>query len=259
MAGARITPRSGHALSLNELKKEMGKDSSLFTFLEHYALADRHFDRFDFGVKALDTTNQWTVGAGATATTWAVASPDATAPTIIRGVAGTTAATSGLQIVTPAKFFYGDNDCGMQIRFRDSVITEGRLEIGFFDAKPAANTNLGNNLTTPTFNTAVDVAAFLYDHTGSTTTQGLYTKGNNGQTAAKQAITSGLAADTWMTVRIQIIADDVYLFVDGKLMASKASGIEGGDGLILGLLSKSSDTTDRNIDIDYIAYWANRA
>ena len=126
-----------------------------YDFMEFLATRDFAFDVFDFNVKAIDTTNQWTVAAGATATTWAVR---AEAGGWIRGVSGTTAATSGLQLSIPTKYWTGSAGAAFAIGYRPSVITETRFEMGFVDALPSVNTNIGNNLTTPTFNTTATAA-----------------------------------------------------------------------------------------------------
>src|ERR1051325_9497954 len=92
-------PQTGQVLSLAELQKLGGRDD-LYEFLKFYAFKDVFYKKYDFDEKALDTTNAWTVAAGATTTTWA---NTAAANGITRGIAGTTAATSGLVLQTAAK------------------------------------------------------------------------------------------------------------------------------------------------------------
>ena len=255
MPGARAYPTNGFPLSKAELAKTLDLGNPVYEFLEHYAKRDVVFFFDDFGQKALNTTNDWSVAAGNTATTWArVAGTSG----LLRGVAGTTAATSGLQIYGANKDWNGTLNSGMEIRFRDSVILEGRLEMGFVDALAAVNTNLVNSMSTPTFNTVATAALFMYDHTGSTITQGLYTDGS-GVSAQKTAITSGLTAATFTTVRIQIIGQTVHLWIDGTFMTSLTSGITAADTMVPCFASKSSDTTDRNINIDFIGVWSDRA
>lgn len=249
------------AFSRANLRKVMGKSSPLFEFLDYFSIRDVSFDKWDFNIKALDTTNQWTVAAGASSTTWAVR---AEAGGWIRGVIGATAATSGLQLSIPTKYWSGDANAGMACLFRASNVTEKRIEIGFADALPSVNTTVVNSLSTPSYNTATDAALFVYDHTGTATTMGLYTAGT-GFTAAKQAFTAPApTAGGVYFVAVQLIGNRAYLFVkDGAgAVASANSGttdyIEGGSGVIPVVSLKSSDTNTGNFDIDFIATWSGR-
>lgn len=249
------------ALTRKMLKRFVGVGRPEFEFLDMFALRDIQFEKWDFNVKALDTTNQWTVAAGASSTTWAVLAAVGGA---IRGVIGATAATSGLQLSIPTKYWKGDNNCGMAALFTASNITEKRYEIGFADALPSVNTNIVNSLTTPSYNTATDAALYVYDHTGSTTTSGLYTAGT-GFTAAKQAVTAPRpVAGTPFFVAIQVIGNRAYLFAGdaGKPTALANAGttdyIEGGNGVIPVVSVKSSDTNTGNLDLDFIATWSGR-
>ena len=257
MPGRSLPP----AFSRATLRKVMGKTSPLFEFLDFNALRDVQFDKWDFNIKALDTTNQWTVAAGATATTWAV---NASVGGWLRGVTGTTASTSGLQLSIPQKYWKGDNNAGMACLFRTSAIEELRIEIGFADALPSVNTTVVNSLTTPSYNTATDAALYVYDHTGTATTMGLYTAGT-GHTAAKQAFTAPApVADTPFFVAVQLLGNRAYLFVKsgaGPIVSANAGTtnyIEGGNGVLPIVSLKGSDTTSKNFDIDFICTWSER-
>lgn len=247
------------AFTRRTLRKDMGPGSPLFEFLDYFSLRDISFEKFDFNIKALDTTNQWTVAAGATATTWAV---NASVGGWLRGVTGTTAATSGLQLSIPQKYWKGDNNAGMAVLFRTSAITELRVEIGFADALPSVNTTIVNSLTTPSYNTATDAALYVYDHTGTTTTTGLYTDGT-GFTAAKSTVSAPApAANTPFFVAVQLIGDNAYLFA-GDMQTPTAqlrntSYVEGGNGVLPVVSLKGSDTTSKNVDIDFFAHWSGR-
>lgn len=248
--------RSPFGLSRSQLRRIGGK-SPLREFLDYLAVRDVAYDVFDFNIKALDTTNQWTVAAGATATTWAVR---AEAGGWIRGVTGATAATSGLQLSIPQKYWTGTSKAGMAVLYRLSSISEIRFEAGFVDALPSVNTTVVNSLTTPSFNTTASAALWVYDHTGSTTTSGLYTDGS-GVAAQKSATTTAQpVAATSHFVAIQTNGQSVMLWSgNGSTpITSLSAGITAADGLIPVVSVKKSDTNSANVDIDAIVLWSER-
>lgn len=244
-------------LSKKNLRKFSGLDSPLYEFLEYAAVRDVSFQTYDFNVKALDTTNIWTVAAGTGATTWAVR---AEAGGWLRGVTGTTAATSGLQLQIPQKYWTGTSAAGMACLFRLSSATEIRIEVGFADAIPAVNTTLVNSLVTPTFNTATAAALYVYDQTGTAATSGLYTAGTSA-TSAVNAIT-GVAptATTPFFVAVQAVGNTVWCYAgDRAYPVARTSGANfvGTDGLTLIVSVKGSATASVNVDIDKIMHWSN--
>lgn len=256
MPGNVPFPYSGNARDRAALRRHMGK-GDLFHFLD-FDSRDTFHVHDDFDAKAVDSTNVYTLATGATATAFTITAIEDGAT---RGVSGTTAATSGLQIYIPNKLWYGDRNCGMEVRYRLSAITEIRFECGFVDALPAVNTTCVNNLTTPTFNTVADGALYVYDETGGTTTTGMYTIGSSISAAKVATTTNRPVAATWQTVRLQIIGDLVYMWVDGLPLASPSATqhIEGGNGLLAVLCSqKTANTTSKNIDIDYVRVWKDR-
>jgi hypothetical protein len=67
-------------------------------------------------------------------------------------------------------------------------------------------------------------------------------------------------AATYYTVRIQLIGDAAYCWVNGVLRASHTgSKVEGGNLLRPWVYVRTRDTTDHLTDIDYVELWANRA
>src|SRR5690242_14994040 len=197
-----IYPSGGSRQDLTALLRFVGgSDSKEFAFLQQLARRNVFWKHDDFDRKAIDSTNQWTLATGATATAFAVSATPGD-DGWIRGFAGTTAATSGLQLSTTATLTAGNNP-RFEIRWQTSVITEARYEIGFVNALPSVNTNIGNNLSTPSFNASTQVAIWLRDDASSTITAGKYTKGTS-VTAAKTAFTSALAASTYMCVRGEV-------------------------------------------------------
>jgi hypothetical protein len=256
-------PQIGSPLSERELKRFKQRDAE-YEFLRYLTTDRRHFFE-DFGSPVADGfVAETNIGhliyttPGATTTGFAhVAHADG----VIRGVSGTTAATSGLKIATPVEY-YGDQMCGMEVRYRTSVITEERIEMGFASTSPSINTKYVNSMATPTFNTTANAALDLYDHATATTTSGLYTIGT-AITAAKTATTTNRpVADTWQTIRIQVVTNHVYVWVDGiPLVKHNTSGtnyIEGGTAAAWVFSVVRSDTTDANQELDYVRTWQNR-
>lgn len=252
----KAEPRVGGPLTEKELRK-FSQEGAHFNWLKFQSQGVVHF--FDDFLGDTINLDNYAVTAGATATVFAIS---AHANGMIRGAHGTTAATSGLLLQTPAQW-YGDYFTGFEIRYRLSVITEQRLEIGIGNAVPAANTTVVNNITTPTFNTLANGVVYMYDHTGSTTTSGLYSDGTGGTAAAaKSATTTNRpVADTWQTVRVQTHGDNnsASLWIDGVLLKSNTGTLhEGGTANVFFLSATRSDTTDCNLDIDYVRIWQER-
>lgn len=149
----------------------------------------------------------------------------------------------------------------MAVLIRPSIITELRMEMGFVNALPSVNTNVLNSLVTPTFNTTASAALGVYDHTGSTTTTGLYTIGTSGAAAAKVATTAYRpVAATPYFMAIECNGTNVNLFTgdSDSPVASATAGITAADALIPAIAIKKSDTTSANIDIDLIVVWSGR-
>lgn len=244
-------------LSVRNLDLQVG-NARIKDFLALRCDRDYAVEKYDFNRSvAADITNTWTVAAGATATTWAMR---AEAGGWIRGVSGTTAATSGLQMYIPTAFFTGTSTAGVAFLWRPSVITETRFEMGFVNALPAVNTAIVNSLATPTFNTTATAALFVFDHTGSTTTAGLYTDGS-GVAAQKAAVTTNLpVAATTHFVAIEVVGQTVMLWLDNNPapVATLTSAVTAADALLPAFSHKKSNTTTSNVDIDTIWTWSGR-
>lgn len=106
---------------------------------------------------------------------------------VIRGTTGTAGdATASASIIGP-KIYYGDRNPLLLARFKLDLVTECRCEIGWIDVVPTSATGASalNSLVTPSVNTSVvDTALYCFNHTGTTTTSGFFTKGAS-LTAAK--------------------------------------------------------------------------
>jgi hypothetical protein len=228
-------------------------DASRLLMLRDWAGSNPVLDFLD---KTFDTTNHWTVANGAGATTWAVF---ADVGGMIRGATGATAATSGLQLQYGAqKYYKGQYGAVLHCLLRLSAITELRVELGFVDALPAVNTSIINSLATPTFNTTAAGAVWVYDHTGSTTTMGLYGIGT-GVAASKVAITAPApVAATLLPVTVVLINSVALVFVGDVDVPQASVAIKNTDGLIPVMSVKGSDTTTKNVDLDVFAPFSGR-
>lgn len=237
-------------------------------FLKAKASRSRSFECYDFNVKALDTTNIWTVAAGATATTWAV---QAEAGGWIRGVTGTTTATAGLQISIPQKYWTGTSVGGVAFLYRANVVQGVTLEMGFADALPSVNTTVINDPTAAaTFNTAVDVAMFLYRHAGNATAApdqvGLYAANSSASTTARSLQTvatlgarPGPAAATEHFVAIEVSGTTVKLWMgDAERPITLTAAVTAANGMIPFFSVKGNNSTSKNVDIDAIFTWSGR-
>ena len=250
-------PTRGYPGSKAELERADGGRGPLYHFLKRLAYHDVVFLFDDFNNKDLNTVNDWTIDAGLTAEPWVRQSR---VNGTIRGSTGTTAASSGLQLIADSVDFYGDYNAGLEVRYRASVITELRLELGMVDVASAVNTPMVNSLSTPTFTGVTGGGLYVYNHTGSTTTTGLYTIGSDVSAAKVATTTNRPVAATYQTVRMQFVQDFVHLWVDGqKLAESTATQMhQGGDALQFVFNVKNNSTTNQDIDIDYVALWYDR-
>lgn len=236
----------------DEQIKKWSQRGYMMDFLKARASASRSFETFDFNVKAIDTTNQWTVGATSTATTWAVlAEPGGW----IRGVTGASVATGALQISIPSKYWNGTTGAGFASLIRLSAVTEVRLEQGFADVLPAVGTT-AVNLASNAFASVAAGAVYLYDHTGSTTTSGLYTIGTSVAFSATATTTNRYASAVTLFVAVEIDGTTAKLWVGppASPLAVKTSAVAAADAFIPFIMAKTSSGS-KNIDIDCIWTW----
>ncbi len=220
------------------------------------ASRSRSFEHYDFNVKALDTTNQWTVGATSTATTWAVlAEPGGW----IRGVTGASVATGALQLSIPQKYWNGTKGAGMAALIRLSAVTNIRLEMGFADVLPAVGTT-AVNYASNAFNSIASGAVYLYDEgvAASTAVSGLYTIGTSTAYAAVATTTNRFSSAATLFVAMEIIGRNVMLWVgDGETPLVKATNATtAADGWIPFIMAKTASGS-KNVDIDAIWTWTN--
>ena len=225
----------------------------MMDFLKSRAKVSRQFDEYDFAVKAIDTTNQWTVGASSTATTWAVL---AESGGWIRGVTGASLATGGLQLSVPTKYWTGTNGAGFASLIRLSAVTEVRVEQGFADVLPAVATTLVN-LASSSFNSTVNAAVYLYDHAGSTTTSGIYTVGTSVAFGSVATTTNRYASGVTLFVALEVDGTNVKLWIGppgGGPLASRSTSVTPTTGMIP-FISVVTSSGSKNLDLDALWTW----
>lgn len=238
-----------------------------FDLLSFRASRNLSLECDDFNYKAINTTHTYTACSGGTATAWAV---QAAAGGWIMGDTGVTTACAALQLYRPTKYWTGSAKAGMAVLWKSDVVEGVTVEIGFVDALPAINTTVINNATTPTFNTSVDVAMFLYQHTGNATAApnrvGLYAANSSAATAQKSVVTIGAvggapgpAAATEHFVAIELIGTTVYCWIgDGGVPLKLTSAITAANGVIPFISVKGANSTAKQVSIDAIWTWSGR-
>ena len=257
-----IYPRRGYPLSRQELKNAHLRGPE-YEFLKHFAMRDSVYTLDDFIGDTINLDNYAVAnGGGAAAASFAITVVE---DGWIRGTTGTgNGDTASASLIGPA-IYYGDRNCWMECRFKPvTAVTEARIEIGFVDVVPGSTKPVVDVLATPTVNTAVaDAALYVYDHTGSTTTNELVTIGT-AITAAKTTFTPpvAIAAGTIYTVRIHVIGNTVFLIMNGVLVASHQASatdyIEGGSAICPWLYVRASSATSKSLDVDYVALGKDR-
>lgn len=242
----------------DDMMKRWSRRGWMMDFLKSRSRVSRQFDEYDFTVKAIDTTNQWTVGASSTATTWAVL---AQAGGWIRGVTGASVATGHLQISIPTKYWDGTRGAGFASLIQLSAVTEVRLEQGFADVLPAIGVNCVNSLASATFNSVTTGAVYVYDQaSGSGTTTGLYMIGSS--TTGNKVATTTQRYDSAATlfVALEVNGRNAQLWVGpptgtAPLVAAQVNGTNAADTW-LPFVSCKTSTASKNVDIDTIWTWS---
>ncbi len=226
-------------------------------FLKARQSRSRSFEFYDFNVKAVDTTNTWTIAATSTGTTWAVlAEPGGW----IRGVTGASVATGGIQIQAPQKYWNGTKGAGMAALIRLSAVTNVRVEMGFADVLPA-NGTLMINTASAAFVSTVSGAVYLYDEgtSASAAISGLYTIG----TSNAYGVVATTGKPTFMSAATLFVAMEIYgtgvaVWVgDGSSPAAVANNaFTAADGVLPFIYVKTASGS-KNVDLDLVSTWTN--
>lgn len=245
-------PQAGRPFSSARLDALIGsrRDKGLLTPFVVPQSQTTFFD--DFLVDTINLDNYAVAnGGGAAVASFAVnVAEDGT----IRGTTGTAGDdTASASIIGPA-VWYGDRSVLLLARFKVSAITEVRAEIGLIDVVPGSTKSALNSLTTPSVNTSVvDTALYAFDHTGSTTTSGFFTKGSS-LTGAKTVGTGyALTAATYADVAIELDPQNGASFwFNGVYAGRHADAVEGGNPLAFWARVSASNGTSKTMDIDYV-------
>ena len=256
-------PISGFPMSRQQLRRGDQK-GPLYNFLNRLATRDTVYFKDDFLGDTIDLNNYAVAnGGGAAVASFAITVAE---DGWIRATTGTANGdTASASLIGPA-IYKGDRNCGMEVRFKPvTAVTETKIEIGFVDVVPGSTKAITNSLTTPSVNTSVvDAAIYVYNHTGSTTTNELVTIGTT-ISAAKATFTppTAIAAATIYTVRLQIQGNTVFLWMDGLLVATLAAAgtdyIEGGSAIAPWFYVRASDANSKSLDVDSLEIWKDRA
>lgn len=269
MAYTAFRPASGFLLSKAQLKRQRGLlGSPLYDFMERYAARDvvRTFD--DFTGDTIDLNYYALANSGGTAV--ANFAIQVLANGVIRAASGTTDDGS-VSLIGPL-IYAGDNNCGMEARFKLSAVTGLNFEVGFIDAVPAANAGGVTDIDVPTL-AATDAALLTMDTDQTLTTLAFATKGGTaGMDALKKTLGAipGLTgassaipvAAEYLTVRIQLEGNMASCWVNGKNVehtAQAAGHVEGGTLLAPWIYVRTRNTTTKVFDLDYLEVWADRA
>jgi hypothetical protein len=215
-----------------------------------------------------DTINvdKWTLTKDANATNYVAT---AGAGGTIAGTAGNTDG-EGLGIYG-FNDWYGDKNCGMEVRIKFNQITNGSFEIGFADTATDFKDPIVTDVDVVTAaNGAGDFALIKRDTAQTLTTSALVTLGSTPYTVTKSNLgTFAPTAATYFVARVQLIGDTVIGAIfdaNGGLttstsivaVAAGAGGIEGGTALRPFVNVTRTATADVISTIDYIRVWQDR-
>jgi len=258
-----------HMMGRRHLARFTGPRDPLGQFLTMYAWRDvvaNHANDPHFLGDTLET-NFWTTNAGTGATAFAVPATPGLGGTIT-GATGTDG-TAGNRVVNlyGAPVWKGDNNCGMEVRLKVSAVTSIEFALGFIDTHDTITTAvpLFGDIDTPTLAAGIGDAALVGMDTAETlATLALAGVGSGGLAAAHKTAIGTLAptADTFMTIRLQLIGNDAFVSIDDggtQTTASKTTCIEGGT-LVRPILAISGVTnTSRTYTLDYWYVWQDLA
>src|SRR3990167_11543592 len=217
------------------------------------------------------------------ATRWNLAVDDGTtfAWAVARSgtIQGSTGATDDAAIAINGDVMWlGDQDAGMEVRFKIDVVTGFNFEIGFTDALSDETLPAVTDIDTPaTGNGATDVAVLHLDTDQTLQTAELVGESTGSAFAAQKTASllngAGSAAlwtpsaANYYTVRVQLNGDHAFVKVfdtnDASKHILKAEGglrsmLEGGTLVRPHCYFRTRNTTPKVVDIDYIRVWQNR-
>lgn len=254
---------------LDRIAGAAAAQAPLGRFLYPYAWRDVVFFKDDFTDDTLSTF-AWTAnqntpsGGGATFAIPAAGSSGGIATCIT----GTDATAANRMFNLYGHLAYkGDNNCGMEVRFKVSSAAAIEFSMGFIDTQTSitAPSALVTDIDTPAFAAGMGDAALVHLDTAETlATMALACLGSGSlNTGSKDAIGTLLpTAATYMTVRVQIATNDVVATIDDGTTnfttVTKLSGIEGGTLVRPIIFLNGTSTTSKTLDVDYVVAWQDR-
>lgn len=243
-----------------------GSHSKLPLLFYPYMWEDVAFVLDDFMGDSINL-DWWALTADGTATTFAISTG---VGGVILGATGTS--DEGFHSIKGPLNYFGDNNCGMEIRWKQDVVTNDLVEMGFVDALTDDTLPAINDIDTPTItNGAVNVAVVVKDYSQTLKTLAFVTDGDtsNFNTTKTNLGTRDITAATYITGRVGIAGDAGYCGLygaNGELLefashgSSTASSTEGGTAaqpwFIIGCKEASNSIA---VTMDYIACWEDRA
>jgi hypothetical protein len=243
--------------SLRQLVKRRHFGSQLTGFLLPLAVQDYIYECHDF----MDDNDieGFTGTVDASATAWAYSA------TIAGGVltTATGAVDNNYCHLTQDSPFDAGSRPGMEIRFKTDRVTDLTFEIGFTDPPTDATLPGVTDVDTPaTGNGVTDIAVVHLDTDQTLTTAALVTDGTTAAAAKSNIGTWSPTADTWHTVRLQILGSNkgAYAIIDNN-PALSASVVTGPDTAVIikpYCLFGTRVATDTNFKVDYFRYWMDR-
>lgn len=241
-------------------------ESALAQFLYPFAFRNVVFAFDDFLGPALNT-HLWTAANSANGTAF---DPPATqlASGVARGVSG--AFASDTITLRSDAIWLGDQNCGMELKWKIDNITSLQMEIGFNDPLTTETSTAINDIDTPTItNGAVDVALVGMDTGQTLTTLAFITDGStaNMNTTKTNLGTRSPTNAQYQHVRVQLSGDTAKCLVLDNNQALQesaqhgdvlASRIEGGTLVAARICYESLTTSARTVDVDWWAIWQDR-
>ena len=250
-------------------------ESALAKFLFPVQWRDTVFVFDDFTGAALNT-HLWTAAKIASNGT----DFDPPATQLVNGVCqGVTGAVAGDHVnLRSDAVWLGDNNAGLEIRWKIDDNTSVQWEMGFTDpltGYTATASSIINDIDTPTItNGATDVALVGQDTGQTLTTMAFITDGSttNMNTTKTNLGTRTPTNATYMVVRVQlaqtasavaaahgyVLDENDAILEEAQHGSALANQIKGNVLLESRIYWEALTTSARTVDLDYIAIWADR-
>ena len=245
-------------------------ESELAGFLYPYAFRDVILLREDFLLEegtAVTGSGIW-VAAGLNGTDFAAPATqlaNGVVTAVLNNVAGDN------NTIRTGAFWLGDNDCGMEMRWKVADGTNLMFEMGFVDPLTSYDDLALNDIDTPSItNGAVDVALIAQDASQTLTTMAYITDGStaNMNTTKTNLGTRTPTNATYLTCRVQLNGagntSSAFVFDENDALVESASHgsalasqTEGATLRHLWGAWETKSTENKTIDLDSVYAWQN--